>query len=85
MISKWTDFFKVQRLITYRVSLRTDRLYLSPTIFVIQDEQILGDCEMLIQGVSGSEMERYCKNPAWLAFRCLDWEIGLVHLHGYIL
>ena len=26
----------------------------------------------------------YCKNPAWLAFRCLDWEIGLVHLHGYI-
>ena len=27
MISKWTDFFKVQRLITYRVSLRTDRLY----------------------------------------------------------
>ena len=23
MISKWTDFFKVQRLITYRVSLRT--------------------------------------------------------------
>ena len=26
----------------------------------------------------------YCKNLAWLAFRCLDWEIGLVHLHGYI-
>ena len=25
-----------------------------------------------------------CKNPAWLAFRCLDWEIGLVHHHGYI-
>ena len=33
---------------------------------------------------SQSNIAAICKNPAWLAFHCLDWEIGLVHLHGYI-
>ena len=39
--------------------------------------------DVLCKGHYTADVDQ-CKNPAWLAFRCLDWEIGLVHLHGYI-